>query len=958
MPPQGFNSALPGSANTQPSQPLLSAGATPPVGRLPMSAPLSPSVVQNQPIPPGLLATGRQAGMQAGLPTDQWQPVTSPRLPSHPAAQTVPPGLSPVIPPGLSPKQQQLMQQVMTGQINPAQLEQLVLSGQVDPRELMDLAQKQMAQMSPQQQQLMQQMMTGQIDPVQLQQMAATGQLPPELVAGLSNAPPGFLAPGLPPMGGPARVPGAVVIDPQTGRPVMPGSVPPGALPPGYPTTGGINPLLILPIGLGVGFPMALGVNHGLEKLMGDAGPNSALVKLAQTLDNLWGVQHLNAFLENRLSRVPTDAQQPIARAAMRLAGEVSPDRLSSQLLEDYHRLFQEAFKGLAESDVPDAAKTLWKGAIPSGNPLALAQTASVALPPRELQLQGARIQQLIREVDVARRGLENLKEVSGKTGFGGLPLVGGLFRTPESAEVIRRKLQQEGLEATIQRLKPTFLADLAVADGKPEQMKKLLDGVEEALLKDYRQYEKFYRRFEPFAARVKQMENNLLKPYAATYNLYGMVEHEKRLVQQVLSQHSQVLNTDGKRKLMDSVGKIMAGELDDQLAGQIQQGLQKLVQQHGLDLANNTVDDALKAAIHNAARVGNQGLLAHAYHQNPGVLVRAFLTEQNLASTAPALMNDLDDAVRLAAQAKPTAIRPVGRALMSFTNTLKRVITGETANTLLPGQSTGVFGKISQFMTQRFSLALSGFVIFGLGGVEAAKAEGGPFEKLRTFTRHAVGYGLGSWLGWEVGKRWIEPLVRHVPWQAAIRHVLPFGLKMPFIRHLTWVGPLVELGSMLVVGGLFQKMGESACDLLLGKPKSVIKAEMEQKQLRAGLSAGANPANNPAAMGMMAGDQFQRSPQPGLPQSQPQPLQPGLATTKGGFPAASNLTSNLTLGRPNGPGQSPGGLQSNVPLGPPPLSSLSPDEIAGNPQRVLADRELAQVKQQALDAEEAVTGG
>ncbi|MFM7468885.1 MAG: hypothetical protein ACKO37_05250 [Vampirovibrionales bacterium] len=168
-----------------------------------------------------------------------------------------------------------------------------------------------------------------------------------------------------------------------------------------------------------------------------------------------------------------------------------------------------------------------------------------------------------------------------------------------------------------------------------------------------------------------------------------------------------------------------------------------------------------------------------------------------------------------------------VGRTIVASTTMLSRIVKGETAvassnapRNLLKDGTFSLKKTLAPGMPM--GLGLTGLALLGLPFSEAIKAEGDMTEKMKVFIRYFAGFSLGSFVGWELGKRLIhgsQILLRTMP-----------GLmtrKLPGMTMATLVG---EMLASIVIGGKVQQIIEGVCDAVIGKPKTILKKELEEK--------------------------------------------------------------------------------------------------------------------------------
>jgi hypothetical protein len=275
-------------------------------------------------------------------------------------------------------------------------------------------------------------------------------------------------------------------------------------------------------------------------------------------------------------------------------------------------------------------------------------------------------------------------------------------------------------------------------------------------------------KRTSSLFMRLKGMDSFVLQPYEMAYQLkHNLLEQHNRLAQIL---ETSKMSTASQERILRILGQKV-------VTGQSKEALTKLVQSVP-ELAGN---DAMR-----------QQVLS--------------LLEKQAAS-------------------KP--LGALGRTLVAATTMFSRIIKGETAvasgNTARNLLANGKFSlKKTLAPGTPMGLGLTGLALLGLPFSEAIKAEGDMTEKMKVFVRYFAGFSLGSFVGWELGKRLIhgsQILLRTMP-NLMTR-------KLPGMTMATLVG---EVLASIVIGGKVQQLVEGLCDSIIGKPKSIVKKELEEK--------------------------------------------------------------------------------------------------------------------------------
>ncbi len=302
-------------------------------------------------------------------------------------------------------------------------------------------------------------------------------------------------------------------------------------------------------------------------------------------------------------------------------------------------------------------------------------------------------------------------------------------------------------------------------------------------------------------------------------------------------------------------------------------------------------------------------------------------------------------------AQAKLTAnlvsrdVGPIGRTIALAGQYLQRIFNGDT-------MSMGGSGK-RWFNAGMLGPVFAGALIWGQSINKASKAQDG--EKVKTFFHDFFGTGIANFIGWELGRKWLNSsgLIHKAlgrfntkrPFDNVIGRNMPifgerFGKKVgdPIVKafganwftkgvrgflgtglggmmaRLSLGGLATELVAMFVFGSAFQWIGEKFSHLIFGKP-SKDSIEGKKPQLPS------------------------QGQQPGLPPGMQQPMgfnPQALQQQAGGFPNQPyNPAMAAGLGQPiarngmNGPQQPAGQVPVVFPANQ--RFSLSPTQVSQN---------------------------
>lgn len=119
----------------------------------------------------------------------------------------------------------------------------------------------------------------------------------------------------------------------------------------------------------------------------------------------------------------------------------------------------------------------------------------------------------------------------------------------------------------------------------------------------------------------------------------------------------------------------------------------------------------------------------------------------------------------RLTAQLKSRGVGPIGRTIALGGQYLQRIFNGETMS--MGGGGKGIFSAAMA------GPLMAGALIFGQSINKASKAQDG--EKTKTFFHDFFGTGIANFIGWELGRKWLNSI------GASHRILGRFGTKRPF---------------------------------------------------------------------------------------------------------------------------------------------------------------------------------
>lgn len=173
--------------------------------------------------------------------------------------------------------------------------------------------------------------------------------------------------------------------------------------------------------------------------------------------------------------------------------------------------------------------------------------------------------------------------------------------------------------------------------------------------------------------------------------------------------------------------------------------------------------------------------------------------------------------------------VGPIGRFFANSANYLKRIMGGHTMN--MGAKKTGeaaakeggsLFGKL-------FGPFLAGGIIFGMALGEAKKADEG--DKVKSFFHNLFGTGLGQFIGWEVGKRFMRPLMNTIAPSFSGKLLLGrLARFVPLLGRVTWGGFIAEMTAMFILSIPFQKAGEWLANTIFGKPKHIHREDLKKQ--------------------------------------------------------------------------------------------------------------------------------
>lgn len=291
----------------------------------------------------------------------------------------------------------------------------------------------------------------------------------------------------------------------------------------------------------------------------------------------------------------------------------------------------------------------------------------------------------------------------------------------------------------------------------------------------------------------------------------------------------------------------------------------------------------------------------------------------------------------RLTAKLAADGTGPVGRTIAMGGQYLQRIFNGDTMR--MGGK--GFFGSL-------LGPAMAGGFIFGQSIQKASKAQKG--EKTETFFHDFFGTGISNFVGWELGRKWLNaagakkkilgrfstirpfdnvvgghlpivgerfgklvgnPLVKTFGenfFTKGVRGILGTGLG-GFAARLSLGGLATEIVAMLVFGTAFQKVGEGISHLIFGKPSKESlegKTKQAQKQQEQAAQAMQKQQEQYQKMAQQGGMPYNPAMAPGQPIQRtsfngqgmtPQPAQPGMNPAYGyGQPQARQPMPQYSL--------------------------------------------------------------
>ena len=228
---------------------------------------------------------------------------------------------------------------------------------------------------------------------------------------------------------------------------------------------------------------------------------------------------------------------------------------------------------------------------------------------------------------------------------------------------------------------------------------------------------------------------------------------------------------------------------------------------------------------------------------------VRNTLSETSLNKAGvKAIINEVQD----------KSVGPIGRAFLSTGQTLHRVFSGETSMDMLgkhgkkaaaTAEGTVTEGTAAKAvegtgesaakggLTKLLGPALTGGLIIGQSLTEAHKAPKG--DKIKSFFDNFMGVGMGSFLGWEVSRKFLFPT-------NILPKLFPFLLKnvklLPFLPEFGLARAATELLSIFVLSIPFQKAGEAISHAIFGTPKKKEAEKLQKQQKKHGGQPGQAP--------------------------------------------------------------------------------------------------------------------
>jgi hypothetical protein len=238
-------------------------------------------------------------------------------------------------------------------------------------------------------------------------------------------------------------------------------------------------------------------------------------------------------------------------------------------------------------------------------------------------------------------------------------------------------------------------------------------------------------------------------------------------------------------------------------------------------------------------------------------------------------------------AQAKLTAkmaadgVGPVGQLLALSGQYLQRIFNGDTLST----GSQKLLGIID-INPSMFGPIMAGGFIFGMSAQKATNAKEG--EKTKTFFHDFFGTGIANFVGWELGRKWLNSsgIIHKVFGRFGTKRPFdnPIGSRLPifgerfgkgvqkllggnsrfaktmgtvmgkglggFFAGLTLGGLATELIAMFAFGGAFQFVGEKIAHGIFGKPSQESidgKGQQQPQAINPQMTQQAGMAYNPA---------------------------------------------------------------------------------------------------------------
>ena len=212
--------------------------------------------------------------------------------------------------------------------------------------------------------------------------------------------------------------------------------------------------------------------------------------------------------------------------------------------------------------------------------------------------------------------------------------------------------------------------------------------------------------------------------------------------------------------------------------------------------------------------------------------------------------------------------VGPIGRMFGSMSNHVRGMFGGETlkkgfnsgktkvaqtAEGAAAAESKGIMGKL-------FGPVMAGAITIGSALGKAKKADEG--EKVKTFFHDFLGFGVGSLVGWQVGKNVLNKFnvfTRLFGKMGGFGKILAAAKPLKFLKFIPGIGPalagiglagmLTEVLAITVLAEPFKRGGEWLAHRVFGKPSEATLAKIEGKPQPGGEAApgAAAPGGLPA---------------------------------------------------------------------------------------------------------------